>query len=44
VSDGPLIELRGLRKHYGKRTGLAGVDLTITERQIVGVVGPDGAG
>ncbi len=43
MSD-PLIELRGLRKQYGRRTALAGVDVTIGERQIVGVVGPDGAG
>lgn len=40
----PLVELRDLRKRYGRRTALAGVDLTIAERQIVGVVGPDGAG
>jgi ABC-2 type transport system ATP-binding protein len=42
--SGPLVVLRDLRKQYGKRIALAGIDLTITERQIVGVVGPDGAG
>jgi ABC-2 type transport system ATP-binding protein len=40
----PLVRLRGLRKTYGRRQALAGVDLELTERQIVGVVGPDGAG
>src|SRR5262249_780187 len=40
----PLVQLRGLRKSYGRRRALAGVDLELTERQIVGVVGPDGAG
>ena len=40
----PLIRLRGLEKRYGPRRALAGVDLEITERQIVGIVGPDGAG
>ena len=39
-----LVSLRGLRKTYGRRRGLAGVDLELSERQIVGVVGPDGAG
>src|SRR6516165_6575571 len=39
-----LVRLRGLRKTYGRRRGLAGVDLELSERQIVGVVGPDGAG
>jgi ABC-type multidrug transport system ATPase subunit len=39
-----VIALRGLRKRFGKRTALAGVDLRVTERQIVVVTGPDGAG
>ena len=39
-----LVTLRGLVKRYGRRRALAGVDLTIDERQIFGVVGPDGAG
>jgi len=40
----PLVALRGLRKRYGKRRALDGVDLQIDGRQIFGVVGPDGAG
>jgi ABC-2 type transport system ATP-binding protein len=40
----PLIELRDLRKRFGRRIALAGVDLRVTERQIVVVTGPDGAG
>ncbi len=40
----PLVELRDLRKRFGRTTALADIDLTIDERQIVGVVGPDGAG
>ena len=40
----PLIRLRGLEKRYGRRLALAGVDLTLEDRQIFGVVGPDGAG
>jgi len=40
----PLIRLRRLEKRYGRRRALADIDLTIDERQIVGVVGPDGAG
>jgi len=40
----PLVSLRGLRKRYGKRRALDGVDLTIDGQQIFGIVGPDGAG
>jgi len=40
----PIIEIRGLRKRFGHRTALAGVDLRVTKRQIVAVTGPDGAG
>jgi ABC-2 type transport system ATP-binding protein len=40
----PLIRLRGLRKRFGTRTALAGVDLVATEPQILAVTGPDGAG
>jgi ABC-2 type transport system ATP-binding protein len=39
-----VIDIRGLRKRFGKRTALDGVDLRVTERQIVAVTGPDGAG
>jgi ABC-2 type transport system ATP-binding protein len=38
------IHLRGLRKRYGSRQALAGVDLALRGGQIVGIVGPDGAG
>jgi ABC-2 type transport system ATP-binding protein len=40
----PLIRLRGLRKRFGRRTALAGIDLWVDQRQILGVTGPDGAG
>ncbi len=40
----PRIVLRGLRKRYGKRLALTGVDLELDGRAIVGIVGPDGAG
>jgi ABC-2 type transport system ATP-binding protein len=38
------IQLRGLRKRYGSRVALAGIDLALDGPGIVGVVGPDGAG
>jgi ABC-2 type transport system ATP-binding protein len=40
----PRIRLRGLRKRFGARVALAGVDLTVTTPQILAVTGPDGAG
>jgi ABC-2 type transport system ATP-binding protein len=39
-----MIHVRGLTKRYGRRPALDDVDLDLTEREIVGVVGPDGAG
>jgi ABC-2 type transport system ATP-binding protein len=39
-----IVDIRGLRKSFGRRRALAGVDLRVTERQIVAVTGPDGAG
>jgi ABC-2 type transport system ATP-binding protein len=42
--ESPTILVRDLQKRYGQRCALAGVDLTLAGRQIVGIVGPDGAG
>jgi fructose transport system ATP-binding protein len=41
---GPLIESRGLTKHYGTIVATDGVDLTIGRGEIVAVVGDNGAG
>jgi ABC-2 type transport system ATP-binding protein len=38
------IEARGLRKSYGKKIALAGIDLEVQEGRIVGLIGPNGAG
>jgi ABC-type multidrug transport system ATPase subunit len=43
VSDA-IISLRNLRKRFGRRTALAGVDLRVDAREILAVTGPDGAG
>ncbi|MBI3782789.1 MAG: ABC transporter ATP-binding protein [Deltaproteobacteria bacterium] len=40
----PVIALRGLRKTFGAREALKGIDIDLPGQQIVGVVGPDGAG
>jgi ABC-2 type transport system ATP-binding protein len=39
-----VVRLRNVRKRYGRRRALAGIDLTLPGQQIVGIVGPDGAG
>jgi ABC-2 type transport system ATP-binding protein len=44
MGNEPLIHLRRLQKHYGRRRALAGIDLTLDRQEIVGIVGPDGAG
>jgi heme exporter protein A len=38
------IELRGLRRDYGERAALAGVDLSLREGETLLVLGPNGAG
>ncbi len=40
----PIIELRGLRKHYGSFTAVDGLDLTVFKGDIYGFLGPNGAG
>jgi branched-chain amino acid transport system ATP-binding protein len=39
-----ILEIKGLRKQFGGVTALSGVDLTINEGEILGVVGPNGSG
>jgi ABC-2 type transport system ATP-binding protein len=38
------IEAVGLRKSFGKKIALAGVDLKVEEGRILGLIGPNGAG
>jgi ABC-2 type transport system ATP-binding protein len=40
----PLIQVRGLQKRFGDGDAVQGVDLSIEEREIFGLIGPDGAG
>jgi ABC-2 type transport system ATP-binding protein len=39
-----VIEARGLRKAFGKKVALDGVDLHVAEGRILGLIGPNGAG
>jgi ABC-2 type transport system ATP-binding protein len=41
---GAAFSARGLAKHYGSVTALAGVDLDVDEGELVGLLGPNGAG
>lgn len=40
----PVLDIKGLRKSYGKIEAVKGVDLTIAPGEIVGLLGPNGAG
>ncbi len=39
-----MVEVRDLRKNYGKLEAVAGISFTIPERTIFGLLGPNGAG
>jgi len=40
----PIIEARGIHKHFGALHVLKGVDLIVAERELVFVIGPSGSG
>ena len=40
----PAIEIEALRKSYGDTVAVDGIDLTVYRGEIVGLIGPDGAG
>jgi ABC-2 type transport system ATP-binding protein len=42
--DGHAIDVRGLRKSYGGRAVVDGIDLAVDEGEIFGILGPNGAG
>jgi len=42
--EAPIIHLTNVRKHFGPTRALDGIDLTVTQPRIFGIVGPDGAG
>jgi ABC-2 type transport system ATP-binding protein len=44
MSPGPVIRIRGLRKSYDGLEAVRGVDLEVSEGEIVAVLGPNGAG
>lgn len=41
---GALLEVRSLTKHFGGVRAVDGLELTVTDREIVGLIGPNGAG
>ena len=40
----PLLATQGLRKHFGETHAVDGVDFSIEEKQLVSLVGSNGAG
>jgi ABC-2 type transport system ATP-binding protein len=44
MTDGPAIEVRGLRKSFGEVRALDGLDLTAPQGHVMGLLGPNGAG
>jgi ABC-2 type transport system ATP-binding protein len=44
AGGGPAIAVRGLRKSFGTKEAVAGIDLNIAAGSLAGLVGPNGAG
>ena len=44
TSTGAAISARGLRKSFGEKTVLDGIDLTVPQGTILALLGPNGAG
>ncbi|MFB7874036.1 ATP-binding cassette domain-containing protein [Nocardia sp. NPDC056064] len=44
ATSDPVVEIRGLRKTFGRFTALDGLDLTVRPGEIHGFLGPNGAG
>lgn len=42
--DDPVIRVQGLRKRYGRFEAVRGIDFTVHQGEIFGLIGPDGAG
>ena len=42
--NGSLLEVKGLRKLYGRKVAVADVDFTMKTGEVVGLLGPNGAG
>lgn len=40
----PVLEVRGLARHFGGVRALDGVDVTVNEGEVLGLVGPNGSG
>lgn len=43
-SDGPIVELRGVNKHYGALHVLNDINLQVTRGEVVVILGPSGSG
>ena len=44
MSSSPVLRIEGLRKHYGDRAVLSGVDLTVDAHDVVCLIGASGSG
>ncbi len=44
IGSGPILEIRGLVKHYGQSEVLKGIDLSLRTGELVFLIGPSGSG
>lgn len=43
-TQAPIVQVKGLHKRYGNFAAVRGIDLTVQQGEIFGLIGPDGAG
>jgi ABC-type branched-subunit amino acid transport system ATPase component len=44
LSDGPLVDVQDLTKHYGPLTALSRASFSVRRGEILGLIGPNGSG
>lgn len=44
IEPSPILEIKGLRKHFGENEVLKGIDLSIAQGELVFLIGPSGSG
>src|SRR3546814_12253499 len=44
ISDTPVLQVRGINKHYASHHALQNIDLTVQQGDVISIIGPSGSG